>query len=37
MATILFAAYFGYFVFRAIKPEVWSKIFELLGDDDELK
>lgn len=37
MATILFAAYFGYFAFRAIKSEVWSKIFELLGDDDELK
>lgn len=37
MATILFAAYFGYFAFKAINPAIWTKIFKILGEDDELK
>lgn len=37
MATILFAAYFGYFAFKAINPKVWTRIFDIMGEDDELK
>lgn len=37
MATILFAVYFGYFAFKAINPRVWTRIFKILGEDEELK